>query len=226
MLKPLSENFLRTNTTTAFMISPSSHSDKKNSFSHLKAESAELELFESESTKAENQHNGELAKWRGIVIHRFIELLCNKNQYPAKNEYCNDILLRLKNETSLTKPDYIYHLDECLQEAITTFNSPLFEDIFNPADNSASFNEMPLMYKQKQQAVYGFVDKIIKTETTVTILDYKSHQLKSTETALEVAQQSSKQLNDYVTGIKQIWPKHKIKAGILFTHHQEIVWLV
>jgi ATP-dependent helicase/nuclease subunit A len=216
LLKPLSKDVLRTNTTTAFMISPSSHSDKASSFSHPKAG----------STKAENQHNGELAKWRGIVIHRFIELLCNKNQYPAKKEYCNEIFLRLRNETSLTKPDYIHHLDECLQEAITTFNSSLFEDIFNTVDNSTSFNEMPLMYKQKKQAVYGFVDRVIKTEKTVTILDYKSHQLAPTETALEVAQQSSKQLNDYVTGIKKIWPKHKIKAGILFTHHQEIIWLV
>lgn len=214
LLKPLSDNFLRANISVSedILISPSLHSGKEFSVNHPK-------------TEPKNQHNGELAKWRGIVIHRFIELLCNKNQYPAKKEYGHELFLRLKNEISLTKPDYIHYLDECLLEAIETFNSPLLEDVFSPETNSTSFNEMPLMYKQKQ-AVYGFIDRVIKTETTVTILDYKSHQLESTETALEVAQQFSKQLHYYVTGIKQLWPKHKIKAGILFTHHQEIVWLI
>ena len=213
LLKPLPDDFLRASTNTSLWISPSSHSDRNVSVNQIKIE-------------PKNQQSMELAKWRGIAIHRFIELLCNKNQYPAKKEYSHEIFLRLRNETSLTNPGYVHHLDECLKEAIETFNSPLLEAIFNPAANSTPFNEMPLMYKQEQQVVYGFVDRVIKAETTVTILDYKSHQLESTETATEVAQQFSKQLNYYVAGIKQIWPSHKIKAGILFTHHQEIVWLV
>ncbi len=174
---------------------------------------------------SDSQHDNELAKWRGIIIHRIIELLCNKKQYPVTDNTSNEIFIRLKNEISLAKPGYINYLDECMQEAVSTFNSPIFEDIFNPEDSCDTFNEMPLMYKQKQQAVYGIIDRVIKSDTTITIIDYKSHQLGHTETAQEIVQQYSKQLDYYVTGIKKLWPEHTIKAGVLLTHSKEIVWL-
>ena len=206
LLKPLPEALISTESTTPFLLAPSLSS-------------------ESNSRHGNELAENELARWRGTIIHRIIELLCNKKQCPAKKDSSEEIYLRLKNETSLANPGYIHYLKECLQEAEAAFNSPLLKDIFNPADNCESFNEMPLMYKHNQQAVYGIIDRVIKSDTTVTIIDYKSHALAQTETAQEVAQQFSKQLDYYVSGIKKLWPDHKIKAGILFTNSKEIVWL-
>ena len=78
--------------------------------------------------------------------------------------------MRLKNEITLAKPRYLDLLDECLQEAVTSFNHPRLEEIFNPDTNYVTFNEMPLMYKQEQQAVYGIIDRIIKASIMFLLL--------------------------------------------------------
>ncbi len=224
LLKPLPEALIHAQSTTPFLLAPSLSSENKKSLKPFIDK--EMQLSESNGRHGNESAKNQLAKWRGTIIHRVIELLCNKKQYPAKKDSSEEIFLRLKNETSLANPSYIRYLKECLQEAEAAFNSPLLEDIFNPADNCEAFNEMPLMYKQNQQAIYGIIDRVIKSDTTITIIDYKSHTLAQTETAQEVAQQFSKQLDYYVSGIKKLWPKHEIKAGILFTYSKEIVWLV
>ena len=83
---------------------------------------------------------------------------------------------------------------------------------------------MPLMYLQEQQAVYGIVDRLIKSDEKIWIIDYKSHHTPK-QSSQEAALQFSKQLNYYREGIKKLWPEHKVEAGILFTRHKEIVWL-
>ena len=224
LLKPLPEVLIHTQSTTPFLLAPSLSAENERPLKPFNDK--EIRSSESNSRHGNGLAENELARWRGTIVHRIIELLCNKKQYPATKDSSEEIYLRLKNETSLANPGYIHYLKECLQEAESAFNSPLLKDIFNPSDNCESFNEMPLMYKQNQQAVYGIIDRVIKSDTTITIIDYKSHALAQTETALDVAQQFSKQLDYYVSGIKKLWPEHEIKAGILFTDSKEIAWLV
>ncbi len=166
-----------------------------------------------------------LAKWRGIIIHRVIEQLCQTAQYPATGTTISDIQLQLKTEIMLQNPAAINYLDSCLQEAISAFNHPGFKMIFNPEKDCKTYNEMPLMYMQGQQAIYGLVDRVIKSADTILIVDYKSHQLDETETPQDAALQFSKQLEYYRNGIKKLWPQHVIKTAILFTYHKDIVWL-
>jgi ATP-dependent helicase/nuclease subunit A len=108
---------------------------------------------------------------------------------------------------------------------VAAFNESSFEDIFNPSAELKTFNEMPLMYKRQQQTVYGIIDRVIKSENSITIIDYKSHQLSDDENIQDVASQFSKQLGYYRDGINKLWPGHAVKTGILFTHHKEMVWL-
>jgi len=82
------------------------------------------------------------------------------------------------------------------------------------------------MYKQGTHTVYGIVDRVIWSENTVQIIDYKSHRFAATETAENVAEQFANQLQYYADGISKLWPTHKVQAGILFTQQQEIVWLI
>jgi ATP-dependent helicase/nuclease subunit A len=167
----------------------------------------------------------DIAIWRGIIIHRILELLCNTKSYPATKQIITPIYQQLKTQILLQKPAYIEYLDACLDEAATTFNHPECEIIFNPDARSQTYNEMPLMYITEQRPVNGIVDRVIRTEDSVLIIDYKSHQLDKTQTPQETAQQFSEQLNFYRDGIKKLWPGHEVKTGILFTHHKEIVWL-
>ncbi len=174
----------------------------------------------------DNIYQREIAKWRGITIHRVIEHLCNNRSYPATESSILQIQNEVTAETSLNNPAFILQVDGCVQEAVTTYNHADFEDLFNTETNRQTYNEMPLMYVQAQQAVYGVVDRVIKQDKnkTITVLDYKSHQLNAGESAKDSALQFTVQLEYYRSGIEKLWPKHDIKMGVLFTHHNQIVW--
>ena len=186
-------------------------------------------LFDAWETSASgsdhNIYHRELNKWRGTIIHRVIEQLCNTGIYPAEDASTLHIRQVLNTETLLDKPAFITHIDGCIEEAVSTFNHPDFSDIFNPATGTQAYNEMPLMHLQTQRAVYGIVDRVIKTDDVVTIIDYKSHQLGLEENTQEAASQFTAQLDYYRQGITKLWPGYAVKTAILFTHHKEIVWL-
>ena len=183
-------------------------------------------------TKSDIQKNTpDLAKWRGTMIHRVLEKLCNSRIYPASDETLTAIKLQLNTETLLDNSDYIEHLNDCVEEAVNTYNTSTLQSIFNPGSGLQTYNEMPLMYLEKanssdkSRAVYGIVDRLIKSENEILIIDYKSHHLETAESTQAAAQQFSTQLNYYKNGVEYLWPEHKVKAGILFTQKQEVVWL-
>jgi len=179
-----------------------------------------------------SETDNKLLIWRGTVIHQVLETFCN-----ARDNADERSLLELKKQLSaqLTtqRSPFKKHLETCINEAVNTVNNTDFNDIFNPEQGASCYNEMPLMYLQKQpgndeQAVYGIIDRVIKTDESIFIIDYKTHQLCKDENLQDIAIQFTEQLGYYRQGIQRLWPEYKhdaIKAGILFTHHKEIVWL-
>ncbi|NOQ69769.1 MAG: hypothetical protein GQ573_06660, partial [Gammaproteobacteria bacterium] len=228
LLKPVSKL-----PQSPFIIAPSLYTDKGNWYdtAEIIPTDAEKNNFNNKNITLDNTLNlaeisaPDLAMWRGIIIHRAIELLCKTRQYPANNRTIGNIQQQLKTEILLQNSATIKHLESCVQEAVSVFNHADFKIIFNPAMDCKTYNEMPLMYMQEQQAVYGIVDRVIKSADAVLIIDYKSHQLDKTEAPQDAALQFSSQLDYYRNGIKKMWPEQSIKTGILFTHHKEMVWL-
>jgi len=214
LLKPIDTVLLNRRAMPSFMIAPSLYTyDEQDAVYTAVNNSSDLTI------------DHELAKWRGISIHRVIEQLCKAHVYPASTQVIKAIQQQLKSEILLNKPAFINHLGECTEEAASVFNHSDFETIFNPAKDKQTYDEMPLMYMEQQQAVYGFVDRVIKSENNIIIIDYKSHQLDETESIQDVTRQFSRQLDYYREGVKKLWPEHSVKAGILFTRYKEIVWL-
>jgi ATP-dependent helicase/nuclease subunit A len=202
---------LKNTATPSFMIAPSLSADK----------------YKPKQTQ--NQDPGpdttqDKTKWRGTIIHRVLEQLCKTGIYPATEQTIHHIQQQLTVETALDKPAFSPYLSDCIEEAVNVFNHRDFEEIFNPASDKQTYNEMPLMYLQEQQAVYGIIDRLIKSDEKIWIIDYKSHHTPK-QSPQEVALQFAKQLNYYRDGIKKLWPEHKVETGILFTRHKEIVWL-
>ena len=210
LLKPISEI-----TPSSFLIAPSlaTGSRHKNGIDNDEQDG--------------NVYQQDIARWRGITIHQVIEYLCNSKNYPAAESDIRYIQNKITAETSLSNPALIIHIDECVQEAVATYNHNDFEHLFNTDSSCQTYNEMSLMYKQEKQTVYGIVDRVLKEEKnkTVTIIDYKSHRLSSKESTQQSALQFSEQLEYYRSGINKLWPQHTVKTGVLFTHCNEIVWI-
>jgi len=159
---------------------------------------------ESSDNTDDNIYLREVAKWRGTIIHRVIEQLCKTAAYPATQQIINRVQQQIKKDLLLNNSTFIEYLNECVQEAVATFNHANLKTIFKPASGSRTYNEMPLMYKQKQRGVYGIIGRVIKSKNDITIVDYKSHQLNENETTQDVALQFSTQLDYYRSGIKKL----------------------
>ena len=170
------------------------------------------------------------ARWRGTIIHKALEAFCNAQQYSESRQILIRLTQQLAAQTMKQEPAYITYLDECIQEADATFNHPDLKEVFFPPENACCYNEMPLMYSQGQSGeeknvVYGIIDRVIKTDSSVTIIDYKSHLLNKNENTRDITLQFSKQLEYYRSGINKLWPQHTVKTGILFTRYNEMIWL-
>jgi ATP-dependent helicase/nuclease subunit A len=219
LLKPITEM-----PEASFMIAPGSNIYKDTAYTESSSP-----LFDKGKESLHPDGDAAFAKWRGITIHRVIEQLCNTEQYPAIHESLSQLQQKLLIDTQQCNPGFVDSIEDCIQEALTTFNHPDLMSIFKPDKERKTYNEMPLMYMNGQQAVYGIVDRVIKTRDQISIIDYKSHQL-GTDTLendelTAAANQFKNQLAYYCDGIEKMWPEHTIKAGILFTHHQQIVWV-
>jgi ATP-dependent helicase/nuclease subunit A len=218
LLKPLAPQYLK-KSAAKIMIAPSLYSDD--------GFAADKTLRDSEGTTSRQAGlDVETARWRGIIIHRTIEQLCKSGIYPAVNLSIERIYQQLKADIALQQPAYLEQLDSCMQEAVSIYNNADFTAIFNPDADTRTYNEMPLMYKQGAKTVYGIVDRVIRSDDKVKIIDYKSHRFAATETANKVAQQYTTQLQYYADGIRKLWPAHSVRAGILFTRQQEMIWLI
>ena len=211
MLKPFDVEDLQ-NSSELYMLAPS-------------LQSSTVDNAAGSEVISLNKHDTELARWRGTTIHRVIEQLCKQSDYPATEQSLQHVQQQMLADIRLRKPANENHLNDCIQEAITTYNHSAFESIFNPADKAQTYDEMPLMYVQKKQTVNGIVDRVIKTEAEITVIDYKSHQLEITESTQAAAQQFATQLDYYRKGIQKLWPSQTVRTGVLFTYHKEIVWL-
>ncbi len=206
---------LKKSTAASFMIAPS-----------LFTTDLDTDEYKSELTSVSGDKNTQnKAKWRGTTIHYVLEQLCRVGAYPASEKTITNIQTQLKTETAFKNPAFSQDLTGCIDEAVTVFNHHNFETLFNPTADKQTYNEMPLMYQQEKRGVYGIVDRLIKSDEQIWIVDYKSHQLTETESIQDAALPFSKQLNYYREGAKKLWPEHTVKAGVLFTHHKEIVWL-
>ncbi|PCI08154.1 MAG: hypothetical protein COB77_03025 [Gammaproteobacteria bacterium] len=182
-------------------------------------------LPSNQTQRTTQDYTQEIAKWRGTIIHRVLEQLCLDKTWPATTQTIKNIHQLLAADTCLNNPEFNAYLDDSVDEAISTFNNKKLTAIFNPGEKIQTFNEMPLMYQQGKQAVYGIVDRVIKSEEKIIIIDYKSHQIDKSESILASAQQYCEQLNYYRCGIRKLWPEQDVETGILFTHHKKIIWL-
>jgi len=218
LLKPIDPK-LFSKASSSFMIAPSLYTYEPGNAYNVQSEDEKTDIHGTDS-------DIEVARWRGIIIHRIIEQLCKTHVYPASQQTVKLIYQQLETDISLLQPAYLGQLDSFVEEAASIFNHADFAAIFNPSTDTRTYNEMPLMYKQGEQTVYGIVDRVVRSQNTVLIIDYKSHQLAPSETVHNVAERYSTQLEYYVNGIKKLWPELTTKAGILFTHHKEMVWLM
>ncbi len=155
---------------------------------------------------------------RGIIIHHALDLLTRKNTCSVetiKQQYTGLL------QTDANAQDIYNWIDE----ADRLVHNRQFETIFRPAETAQTFNELPLLYKKNEACVYGLIDRLVVYENEILLIDYKTHAGITPEQLSPLAEYYREQLDLYRQGIEKIWPDHKVKTGLLFTHFSEIIWM-
>jgi ATP-dependent exoDNAse (exonuclease V) beta subunit len=170
--------------------------------------------------------DAQLAIWRGITIHKLLEVLSASGNYPATTDSIKQPLQILISETRRDHPEYLPQVENCLDEALANYNEPDLSAIFRPADDARHILEMPVLYTDEQGVVVkGYMDHVIKRTGEVTIIDYKSHRVLDQHNLKERVKPFEPQLEYYRRGARKLWPSDRIKTGILFTHTRQLVWV-
>ena len=154
---------------------------------------------------------------RGTAIHRALDLMSRSPPYTAAQ-----VRQRIRLETAaIDEPE----LDRWMDEASKIVNDKSFEPIFKPAADRKTMNELPVMYRHRGQSVYGLIDRLVISDDSILLIDYKTHRLDSPEQMQGLAEGYREQMSLYRAGVEKLWPGRAIKSGLLFTHSARLIWL-
>jgi ATP-dependent helicase/nuclease subunit A len=149
---------------------------------------------------------------RGVAIHRFLELLSSPHDWQD-----SALLFQVSAELDLQMENSA--LISWLDEAKTTLQC--FPKLFS-GDYLQALNEVPILFNQEKKQVYGIIDRLLIFPDKISIIDYKTHRLESSEIASELIHIYRPQLAYYATGIQRIYPSHRIETSLLLTHLQQL----
>ena len=173
---------------------------------------------QSQTFITDDDLDAEHAQTRGIAIHRALDLLSGKRTLTDKA--IHQILMSELHQDADSS-----EIDQWLAQAQLVVNDAQFAMIFSPDKSVQCFNELPLLYDNNGQSVYGLIDRLIINNDEILLIDYKSHAQANADTCAAMARDFTKQMKLYEQGIQKIWPNHAIKKGVLFTACQKLVWL-
>lgn len=115
---------------------------------------------------------------------------------------------------------------ECLhwwQEAIQTIQAPQLSWLFDHSHYQQAFNEVPIQYLDGNCLVYGIIDRLIISNDTAHVIDYKTHQWANHDSLPRLAESYREQMRLYASGVQKLWPGLTVKPCLLFTACGELV---
>ena len=145
---------------------------------------------------------------RGVVMHRMLERLVNGQSRTSLEE-------TLKRELSDQQDEYEFN--SWWQEACRLIDHPPFRDFFDPVRYLEAYNEMPILYREAGQDIYGVIDRIIIRENEVVLIDYKTHARATQENMVQLAKDYQEQMRGYAKGVQHLWPGKKQRMLLIFT---------
>ncbi len=149
---------------------------------------------------------------RGAIIHRILELITDSGELSR-----SVVAQHIAEEYELTVEAEA--LNEWLDEAYALIATPALQPFFDPTQYQVAHNEIPIHFYEGKQNVAGIVDRLVITDDTVTIIDYKTHRHVDQKNVAASAQQYQGQMSLYRNGVEQIWPDRQVKQLLIFTRH-------
>ncbi|MBN1231839.1 MAG: UvrD-helicase domain-containing protein [Candidatus Coatesbacteria bacterium] len=153
-----------------------------------------------------------IQKTKGTVIHEFLRYLSGNEQCRQKPDF-KKFMYHIENNFLLNEFDY----SECWEEAVKIFNGKHGYLI-----KSKGETEFSVILDEKGNI--GRIDKMIKYDDRVLILDYKSDKVKDRNYLKKHFMDNyAKTMNNYINAVKVIYKDYDIEAKWLSTFYEELI---
>lgn len=170
------------------------------------------------TTSANNEFQEEFEeednRVRGIIIHRFLELL---NEGTTKKNLLNE-LDQQKFSTIPTES-----IERYAEHAIAVFTNPQHKNIFSPNHYQKAYNEVAIQYLDNEKTVHGYIDRLVIYEDSISVIDYKTHQDLSEDKQQILVKYYRPQMELYVRGVERLWPEKKVRGLLLFCEDRRVL---
>jgi ATP-dependent helicase/nuclease subunit A len=200
--------------------SPAWHLERAIDYPAINKVIAPSESIDTDTFTVKPFRDREHARLRGNIIHRILEryghnaALTRHDHADIYTEFCNQVDKEV--------------FESCWQEAHKVLQDPRHTEIFSAEHYQQAWNEVSILYQigdEPGHTVNGIIDRLVRYEDRLLIVDYKSGQLAEGESPEQVAEHYRSQIDYYVQGIKRCWPEFEVEAGILFTANGQFVRL-
>ncbi|MGD8938511.1 MAG: UvrD-helicase domain-containing protein, partial [Gammaproteobacteria bacterium] len=165
---------------------------------------------EQKSTHKQRGSLDEDKQTKGNVIHRVLHLLSERVSDADIAQW-----IRVEYGVDLQLPPW----NQWLLEAKQVIDNPRWRFLYDPNQYNNAYNEVPLMYQQNNDTVYGFIDRLVVTGNKIYLVDYKTHDLRGREDIDAMTARHLPQLRLYQQGIAKCWPDVPVECYLLFTHN-------
>ena len=156
------------------------------------------------------------ARLRGIAIHRLLDQL-------ARPDVAGEtaILRSIASELRLAPDDP--ELLAWLAEARALIADPALSRVFDPQRFVQAWNEVPIVYPLGDERVHGVIDRLVRFESTLLVIDYKTHRLHDPDQIGLLTERYTRQLQLYGDGVARLWPGQRVQIALLFTATRTLV---
>ncbi len=147
---------------------------------------------------------------RGTLIHALLERLPQRNatdRAGAGSAWLDRIA------ADLTREDR----EEMLESALAVLRDPDFAAVFGPD----ALAEVSLAATVEGQVVMGTADRLLVTEKTVTVIDFKTARRPPARPE-DIPDSTMKQMAAYVAALEIIYPGRRVEAGVLYTQTPQL----
>jgi ATP-dependent helicase/nuclease subunit A len=165
---------------------------------------------------SEYTHTDVDGRERGIALHLMLDHL-TRHPAPDIDGLYIDIANRLQRATEDAQ------LQEWWQEARGIVTHPGLSMLFDSDRYAQAYNEVPVQYMSQAHMVYGVIDRLVITDDSALVIDYKSHLHASSDNIPQLVEDYRAQLDCYAEAVERLWPDHRIEPCLLFTRTGELV---
>ncbi len=154
----------------------------------------------------------------GTLVHKLLELADRDTLRRSNTSHAELDALRVEVEFGLKREIGAEGFSTAVREVRKCLTAPELRNVFPSPPGENILTEASVCFIEKGEVFYRIIDRLIVTENSAWVIDFKTSSAVTMETMPQQAARYRQQIAHYISAVKKLYPGKKIRASILFTH--------